>query len=241
MELRIELKDCLEATNEALAVSRHPWFHALRSGNVTKDEFLRTQIEFSHLVQFFNRPMAVVIANIHDATKRMAIVENLWEEHGKGNPDKVHGRTILTLIDRLGGTSATIDRSSLTDNVRAFNNALRSVAAFESYRYACAVFAGIERSFVDISSELCQSIIDNGWLTEDRITHYALHKQIDIEHAQDFLKVANEDWETPFYRDEIQEGLRFGGRLFLNVYTNFYIEWQRDREAVPDSKLAKLG
>lgn len=222
MELNPSIKDCLETLNHILDVPNHPFFVALNSGEISKEQFLKTQIEFSHLVKFFNRPMAQVVANIPDAIKRMAIVDNLWEEHGKGVPEKVHGRTILTLIERLGGDVSKIDENSNTYNIKAFNQALRSVAAFEDYRYSTAVFGGIERSFVDISTEICKGIVENGWLPLERITHYALHKEIDIKHAEDFLIVSNNDWDNDQYESLIRTGIEFGGRLFLNVYTSFY-------------------
>lgn len=224
MKLNPSIKDCLEEQNRLLNIEKHPFFVDLNNGKISKEQFLKTQIEFSHLVKYFNRPMAQVVVNIPDAIKRMAIIGNLWEEHGNGIPEKVHGKTIITLIERLGGNIDKIDESSFTSNIKAFNYALRSVAAFEDYHFATAVFGGIERSFVDISTQICKGIAGNGWLSEERITHYALHKEIDIQHAEDFLKVSNDDWDDLVHQKTIREGIEFGGRLFLNVYTGFHSE-----------------
>lgn len=152
----------------------------------------------------------------------MALVDNLWEEHGKGVPEKVHGKTILTLIERLGGDSSLIKVGSFTPNVRIFNEALRGASAFENYRFAAAMFSGIERTFVDVSTLICQGITGQSWLPLDRITHYALHKEIDIQHAEDFLRVVNDDWERPEHQQVVKDGINFGANLFLNVYTGFY-------------------
>lgn len=222
MSLHPGLKDCLESVVHDLRVQDHPYFKMLSSGKMSKDQFLQTQIEFAPLVQFFNRPMAQVIANIPDAMLRIALVDNLWEEHGKGVPEKVHGKTILTLIDRLGGDSSLIQRDVFSPNVRIFNEALRGASAFENYRFSAAMFSGIERTFVNVSTEICQGIIDQGWLPADRITHYALHKEIDIQHAEDFLLVVNDDWDRAEHKQMIKAGIQFGASLFLNVYTGFH-------------------
>lgn len=222
MELNPSIKDFLETAVYNLQVENHPYFKALLSGKISKQEFINDQIEFSHMVEFFNRPMALVISNIPHATKRMAIVDNLWEEHGKGVPENIHGRTILTLIDRLGGDSASITEKSVTTNVRLFNQSLRGAAAFEDYRFSTAMFGGIERTFVEISSLICRGITENGWLPEDKITHYALHKELDILHAEDFLKVSNDDWDNSEQQQNIKEGIKFGANMFLNVYSGFY-------------------
>lgn len=221
MSLNSSLKEVLENVVESLNISEHPYFKKLSNGEMTKEQFLNSQIEFAPLVSFFNRPMALVISNIPDALLRMALVDNLWEEHGKGNPEKVHGKTILKLIDRLGGDSSSINDEP-TANIKIFNDALRGASIFQSYQFATAMFSGIERAFVDISSIICQSIIDQGWLEEEKITHYGLHKEIDIQHAEDFLHVVNSDWEKNESIDEIKSGIEFGAKLFLNVYTGFY-------------------
>ncbi|WP_081063725.1 TenA family transcriptional regulator [Burkholderia multivorans] len=222
MSLNSALKDHLESTVFNLKLHENPYFKMLCSGAMSKGQFLQSQIEFAPLVQFFNRPMAQVIANIPDAILRIALVDNLWEEHGKGVPEKVHGKTILTLIDRLGGDSAKVDQSRPSSNVRIFNEALRGASAFEGYRFAAAMFGGIERTFVEVSSMIFQSIVDQSWLPADKVTHYGLHKELDIQHAEDFLMVVNQDWHDPIHQREIKDGVQFGASLFANVYTGFY-------------------
>lgn len=222
MTLNPELNLFLEETVANLNIEDRPYFRDLSSGKITKSEFIQSQIEFSHLVSFFSRPMATAIGNIPNPYRRMKIVENLWEEHGNGVAEKVHGKTILTLIDRLGGDSSKIDDSSLMPNVITFNQALRGASAFEDYRFATAAFSGIERSFVDISTVICNAIVNNGWLPADKVTHYALHKEIDIQHAKDFLSVANDDWVNPVHRQLIKKGIVFGANLFTDTYSAFY-------------------
>lgn len=227
MSLPADLKDLLETTTYAMNLEDHPYFSALISGGISKQGFLDSQMQFAHLVQFFSRPMASMIANIPNAQRRMKIVDNLWEEHGKGIPDKIHGRTILTLIDRLGGDSKKIEEVPTSANIEIFNIALKGISTFEDYRVAAAVFSSIERIFVEVSSLICQAIIKHEWLPVDQITHYALHKEIDIEHAEDFLAVVEEDWINNDIqsRELITHGIRLGASLFINVYTNFSHEF----------------
>ncbi|WDR97984.1 TenA family transcriptional regulator [Burkholderia ambifaria] len=222
MSIHSDLKDYLEACIADLDLSMNPYFKALRSGEMSKQQFLRSQIEFAPMVHFFSRPMAQVIANVPNPMPRVALVGNLWEEHGKGVKENVHGKTILTLIDRLGGDSTQIDLSQPTPYARIFNETLRSVSSFEDYRFSTATFAGIERAFVDISTMIFQSIVDHGWLPAERITHYGLHRTLDIEHAEDFLKVVDQDWRNGQSKDLIKSGIRFGSRLFSNTYIGFY-------------------
>lgn len=222
MNLPLEMKSYLENTVAELNLRQHPYFHGLLSGQFSKDQFLDSQNQFSYLVKYFARPMAAVIANMPNAITRSAIVANLWEEHGRGDHDKIHGKTILTLIDRLGGDSDKLDEKYTSESIRIFNTALRGISVFEDYRVSAAVFGGIERTFVDISTLICEAIIERGWLPRERITHYALHKEIDIKHAEEFLEVTAEDWNRDEEsRELIRRGIRMGARLFTNVYSDF--------------------
>lgn len=222
MALNSELKNYLESTINTVNLPETPYFKALYAGELSQEQFVETQNEFATMVFFFSRPMAQIIANVPDAIPRIAIVENLWEEHGQGIKENVHGNTILTLISRLGGDTAKINIHQPPLNARIFNETIRSVSSFSDYRFASAVYAGIERTFVDASTLIYEAIKNHGWLEESQITHYGLHKEIDIEHAEDFLKVVNENWLEPEAQDLIKEGIKFGSHLLTNAYTSFY-------------------
>jgi pyrroloquinoline-quinone synthase len=225
LSLPPDLKDYLETAAYTLKLDDHPYFSGLLNGKISRKGFLDSQMQFAHLVQFFSRPMASMIANIPNAERRMVIVDNLWEEHGKGDKDKIHGRTILTLIDRLGGDSASVAKTAISPSIEIFNTALKGIATFDDYRVSAAVFSGIERTFVDVSSLICQAIIARGWLPADQITHYALHKELDIQHAEDFLAVVEEDWADAESKAMIKRGIRLGSELFARVYTDFAREF----------------
>ncbi|AOK31017.1 hypothetical protein AQ611_10595 [Burkholderia singularis] len=222
MTLHADLKDYLESCVAELNLPQHPYFKKLCSGEMSKQQFLKSQIEFAPMVYFFSRPMAHVIASMPEAASRISLVENLWEEHGKGVPEQMHGQTILTLIDRLGGDSSSIDLNAPSPNARTFNETLRGVSSFQDYRFAVSMFAGIERTFVDISTMIFQAIVDRGWLDAAQITHYGAHKELDIGHAEDFLRVVNSDWNDVRFKPLIKDGARFGCHLFANTYIGFY-------------------
>lgn len=214
--LNLALSDYLEQVIESLEIEKHPYFLALREGQFSKEEFLRQQIDFSHAVKHFSAAMALVIAKIPEPKDRTQVVANLWEEHGSGKSEDLHVNTILKLVERLGGNSQS--NTPISPEVRIFVQALKGAAVFEDYRFSAAMFGAIERSFVNISHLICEAIIKSEWLEQDRITHYALHEQIDIGHAEDFLKVCQADWDNPAHQAEIKNGIHFGARLFLNLY-----------------------
>jgi len=91
------------------------------------------------------------------------------------------------------------------------------------------MFGAIERLFVDISTRIVKVIIDNKWLSSDRITHYNLHKEIDMQHAADFLLVVEDDWKHADRKIEIKQGILFGLEIFSNLYCGLYKNIEKQR------------
>ena len=200
------------------------FFSSLIEGEITKEQFIESQLKFSHAVMYYSRPLAICIANIPNAVQRMPVVGNLWEEHGKGNKNDIHENKIITLISRLGGNVNNINKDNKSINVLIFNQLLRGVSSFEDYRFSVAMFAAIERLFVDISSCICNAIKSNNWLEADRITHYELHKEIDIIHAEELLKVVEKEYQKAEGKLLVQQGVKFGLEIFINLYVGLYKE-----------------
>jgi len=222
INLNNELKDYVEHAIANINLGEHAFFRSLLNGELKKEAFIETQKDFSFMVQYFNRPMALVAANIPNPLTRQAIIGNLWEEHGNGDPSKIHGKTILTLIERLGGKAPDVVNDAIPTNAELFNISLQGISAHEDYRVSASVFGGIERTFADVSELICQAITRHGWLEKENIIHYGLHKEIDVQHAEDFFKVVETDWEKDQQSKEmIKRGVNLGINLFTNVYSDF--------------------
>lgn len=222
MELNSELKNYLESTINALNLPEMPYFKALSAGKLSREQFLETQYAFAVMVFSFSRPMAQIMVNIPDALLRTAMAENLREEHGQGTSEDAHCDAILTLISRLGGDPAKVNIQQPPMNARIFNETIRDVCSFADYRFSVAVYAGIERTFADVSTLVYEAIKNQGWLEETQITHYGSHKGTDIEHVENLLKVVNESWAETELQDLIKDGIKFGSDLLVNAYTSFY-------------------
>src|SRR5256885_8046968 len=82
-------------------VAKNPYLIALQDGTFAKDDFVETQFQFFHAVTFFARPMAALAAKIPDASMRVEILRNVWEEHGEGVRDKMHGTTFKLFLARV--------------------------------------------------------------------------------------------------------------------------------------------
>ena len=202
----------------------NPYFVDLKNKTFSQEDFIETQIQFFFAVTFFSRPMAALAAKIPSPKLRLEIMRNVWEEHGEGDPQRIHGVTFQTLLKRLASvTPEKIEARSLWPEVRQFNTLLAGVCVIDEYLIGCATMGMVERMFCDISYWTAQGIINNGWLSSDQMIHYDLHKDLDVRHSQDFFDVLSASWnENPETQYYIEQGLRLGATAFYSLYEGLH-------------------
>jgi len=213
--------------------AQNPYIRSLRSGEISREDFVETQIQFLFAVVFFSRPMMVLAGRMPRNEHRLALLENVHEEHGEGNLSMSHEQTFLMLMQRLGVGLDDIEARGLWPQVRAFNTSLAGLCTLDDVHTGLAALGIIEDLFSGISADIGQSIVSRGWLGRDDIVHYGVHEVLDVEHAESFYAPLERDWERhPRQRYQIQQGLELGGHLFMTMYEGLYRDrarrWMRD-------------
>ena len=86
----------------------NPYFVALHECRFDREDFVETQIAFSHQVAFFNRAMLIAASRIAMPEWRWPAVANVVDEHHNGETNLAHHYTIREFIRRVSG-NPTID------------------------------------------------------------------------------------------------------------------------------------
>jgi hypothetical protein len=164
---------------------------------------------------------------------RLALLENVHDEHGHGNLRLSHERTFLQFLERFGETADRIERRALWPEVRAFNTVLAGVCALDDTLTALGTLGVIEDMFAAISAAIGESVVARGWLDERALVHYAVHEKLDVEHADGFYRQLDEPWQShPRHRYQIAQGLELGAYAFLALYEGLHAScarrWTRD-------------
>ncbi|MCP3098905.1 iron-containing redox enzyme family protein [Myxococcus sp. K15C18031901] len=199
------------------------YLRALRDGAFERDDFVETQLQFFAAVAHFPRPMAVLASRLPRPEQRLPLVENLFDEHGRGSLAHGHESTFRLLLERLGADTGRLDRGDFGPAVRTFNAALSGIGTCEPPHVGLAVFGIIEDLFSGISLALGRGIVARGWLASDQMVHYPTHATLDEEHADGFYRQldAPHASDTRMARD-IEQGLALGGHLLLGLYEGLY-------------------
>ncbi|ATB50088.1 TenA family transcriptional regulator [Corallococcus macrosporus] len=200
-----------------------PYLRALREGSFSREDFVETQLQFLAAVAHFPRPMAMLASRLPTSAQRLPLVENIFDEHGRGALAQGHERTFRLLLSRLGVAPARVEQHVPWPEVRAFNVALTGISAFEGPLTGLAVFGIIEDLFSGISLELGRGIVARGWLGAGEVVHYPTHADLDEQHAEGFYQ----QLDAPYGTDagaavEIEQGLALGGHLFLGMYDGLF-------------------
>ncbi|NMO21366.1 iron-containing redox enzyme family protein [Pyxidicoccus fallax] len=199
-----------------------PYLRALRDGSLSREDFVETQLHFFAAVAHFSRPMAVLASRLPRPDLRLPLVENVFDEHGRGELGHGHERTFRLLLERLGADLSRVGRAHWPE-VQAFNAALTGVSTFDSPLTGLAMFGVIEDLFSGISLELGRGIVSRGWLPADKVAHYPTHATLDEEHADGFYRQLDAPYETDARSaSEVEQGLLLGGHLFQRLYEDLY-------------------
>ena len=199
---------------------RNAYFLDLQNGTLSQEQFQSSQEQFYFAVNFFSRPMSALISRLECAQQRASILANIVEEHGNFEVSQFHSCSFLAF---LASIQAQADPSKLkiSPAVQAFNSTLLSVCSFEQSAKAIACLGAIELAFAEISGIIGRAVIQNHWVHSiAQLQHYTTHRELDIEHAQDFFDLLNTEWDSTIQHPVIEEGIELGIFIFNRLYSD---------------------
>jgi pyrroloquinoline-quinone synthase len=217
------LDDFVRALKARLAPLDNPYFHALRDGSLTREDFVETQLQFAHAVFFFSRPMLVLAGRVSSAQVRLPLLENVRDEHGRGDLSFSHEATFTRFLELLGVPKDELWSRPLWPAVRAFNTVLAGVCTLDDVPTALATLGIIEDLFASISAEIGRGVVARGWLGAEQLVHYRTHEELDELHAEGFYAPLRARFATePSLRYQVEQGLELGASVFLTLYRGLH-------------------
>lgn len=189
-------------------------FHTFKKYGSQK-EFLESQMGFFYAVQAFPRMLCVLASKIEDSECRLAVVENIFEEHGKGDKKSFHVQSYKDYLIALGWDGVNIDKNPwVEDWIQRILE--REFTAMELAAY----LAGIEYVYALVCEDVVK-YIDTLTLVAPQ-SHYAKHATIDWDHGRELLEVAislnpdnNEEYLMSIMSGAQHDFLHMYGALFM--------------------------
>ena len=212
----------------------NPYLVALQSGSMSLEQFRLTQEQFFFAVSFFSRPMSALVGRIPDPKQRLDILHNVVEEHGEFDENAFHHTTFQKFLSTIGTESEVLDelvgtatgtgcsyRNGLWPAMRAFNNVLTSCCLMDELEVGISCMGIIEYAFAGISAVIGKAVVENNWVSHERLVHYKMHAEIDERHAEEFFAVVESSWaeERSYY---VEQGLQLGAYVFDRLYRDLH-------------------
>jgi pyrroloquinoline-quinone synthase len=220
-----ELVEIVVRADEILAsirISQNPYFETLCDGQMSLEEFHRTQRQFYFAVDYFSRPMSALLMRLSCPTQRLRILANVVEEHGDFQPAAFHEATFREFLAALGDTRRP-ERNEMGAPVHAFNSAIMAACVSDEVEVGIACLGIIEYAFASISARIADAVVKRQWMSEDKLVHYSLHSEIDQQHAADFFHLIKDKWHDRAKRILIEQGLQLGGYVFDRLYRDLML------------------
>jgi pyrroloquinoline-quinone synthase len=214
--------ECAQKLLEKSGIRRNPYLRSLEDGSMPLEEFRNSQEEFFCAVSFFPRPMAALVGRIPNPKARLDILHNLVEEHGEFDETRFHHTTFQDFLRSIGSDTDKLQSRPVSPSLRAFNSVLTCACVLDELEVGVACMGIIEYAFAGISATIGQAVVQNGWVKQENLVHYALHAQIDERHAEEFFAVIEPLWDEPARRYFIEQGLDLGAYAFDRLYRDLY-------------------
>jgi hypothetical protein len=224
----IKILDIAKKINK---IDQNPYFRTLK--NIPPvEQFLISQISFIKAVNHWSKILGYMLTILPSDKERCVIVENLYDEHGCGNPEDTHVNTfkkfIRSLDDSYGSdgynngydssydsyNGYNITKLPSYDPVNEFNDRLMNKIKVSSWIYCVCMLGMIEYTYITVSTAIHNYA--SNFIDPEKINHYSLHEIVDVKHATDLLNLAEPYFHN--HKSEIIEGLKYGYLCMDDMY-----------------------
>jgi hypothetical protein len=211
------------------SVTANDYFIALVRGEFNKQDFVETQVQFESAVTHFVNPMRALSMNISGAQLRAGVVSNIADELGNGDEKQSHRMTFIDFLNRLDKNAIrTLEAREVWPEVAKFNALLDDACSGAQILRGAAVMGIIEQMFATISGVIARDVVAQEWLTEGEMVHYALHEELDHQHAEDFFLLLDAGWQNGgAEKAAIIAGFEEGAAGFFALYDGLFHARQR--------------
>ena len=200
------------------------YFKSLANGTMSFDVFKKSQTNFYSAVCYFSRPLFVLCSRMDSYSKRLSILENIFDEHGNDDINKAHGKTYKQYLINLGVKEQKIKKNEFHRSVKNFFSKIDNVVKNEDPEKAIAMYGIIEDRYTIISSIIAKTLLKNNWLDESKLAHYLVHEEIDMYHSKLFYNLIEKKWFENSSNIQIKEGLNLGNELVLKLFNELLLD-----------------
>lgn len=198
-------KDSLSKITVNHPLWKHEFLARCRTGKLSLDEVRILAVQMYKFCKEFNRILASALSYCEDDSAQLVILENIFDEMGRGDLNKSHPELFRKFTQALNISDLTLAAS--TTAPETLNMIETYLAIPRKYGYLGALGAICYASEGIVSSlytQLYEGIVDAAPLPKESLIFFEVHIGIDDSHAANLAKIIESQLTTKAEVDTIQ-------------------------------------
>ena len=201
-------------------ILHHPFISRIKDGWLDKDQLQYFTEQYAIYCRHFPRFLAAAAANVPDDLTRMALIENLWEEHGEGVLAKSHRILYENFAAAFGLNTEDLDHVIPLPTTEICIENMLDLCSNKHFLVALGALGPGTEYFTNEEYKIIQTgLRQYDFLTEDHIEFWTVHISLDEDHYADMVN-AIAHWADD---NDNQEMLRRGAHKAVALE---YIFWE---------------
>ena len=185
------------------------FYRDLAAGALARGQLRQWGPNYVWSVDQFKRTLAAVYANCPEPDVREHLVENLWEEHGEGQPGRDHATLANRFGTALGLSADDLDAFEPIAEARAWIDRLLEICQHEHFVVGlAAVGYGVEHGSPRIMRWIGETFRDRYGVDASDLEFFFHHIEADEVHAERMTRFIERYADTPELRDRCEWAVR---------------------------------
>ncbi len=188
-------------------ILNHPFINRIADGWLNQQQLQYFAKEYFVYCFHFPRFLSACAANIPDDETRLAIIENLWEEHGEGNPDKSHRKLYERFALATGLRHEDLTFAKALPSTRICIENLLNLCIHEHFLVSLgALGPGTEYFTNDEYKKIESGLKLYDFLEPEDYTFWTIHIGLDDIHYAEMVKPVEKWLDKKINRERLKKG-----------------------------------
>jgi len=195
----------LDGSTADVRLLDHPFYRAWAEGTLTRDDLRFYSTQYWRQVEAFPGYLEALAERLPESAARVSVLENLADERDDDHPGLWlrFAETVGAQRDEVTATPAEAETASC---VAAFGEGMTARSAM----FALGMLYGYESQTSAVATTKIEGLRDRYGIDGAGVEYFALHGELDVEHASELAAAIGELASTEEDLREAEEGARAG-------------------------------
>lgn len=200
------------------SVLEHELLSAIRSGSLSSTQLFRFACEYQIVSEHFPRNLCAAAALLPNDEARVFLISNLWDEHGRGDPDRSHRTLYRRFIGALAAATEEPRRAPLPSTIAYVDEMLALCGRRDVAAAVGALCFGVESYTSEQYRRTLEGLEKYHFFAEADLEFFRVHIDHDPRHYSELLDIVSLLELVPAHFASLRDGAAEALRLELMMW-----------------------